>query len=237
MRHADSVSHIVLVKNLILAYFLLANIYQIWYNPCVWYNTQRRKNTMTERKQDRRIQRTKKSIRAAFVKLMGEKEIDRITIKELADEADVDRKTIYNYYSGVHEISEELAGELFDLFEKEVQDAYYQLSDPYEWFGVLTKLLSENLELYGQIINLDVNSYFFQKSLEYFKGKIREVLKRKTRLTETEREFTAEYITNGLFAAYRSWFNSDRSISLETFSAEVGELVLEGIGKHLTKAD
>ena len=186
-----------------------------------------------KRKEDRRIQKTKKAIRAAFVKLMGEKEIDRITIKELADEADVDRKTIYNYYSGIHEIGEELANELFELFERETKDFEDQISNPYESFGVLTKVLSENLELYGQLINLDINSHFFQISVNYFKSKIREALKAREKLTERQIEFTTEYVTNGMFAAYRYWFNSDREMSLEQFSKEMGKLVLDGVGNYI----
>lgn len=186
-----------------------------------------------KRKEDRRIQKTKRAIRAAFVKLMGEKEVDRITIKELADEADVDRKTIYNYYSGIHQIGEEFATELFELFERETKDFEDQISNPYESFDVLTKVLSENLELYGQIINLDVNSHFFQISVNYFKSKIREALKARENLTEMQIEFTTEYVTNGLFAAYRYWFNSGREMSLEQFSKEMGKLVLDGIGNYI----
>ncbi len=190
--------------------------------------------TEQKRKQDRRIQKTKKAIRAAFVKLMGEKEIDRITIKELADVADVDRKTIYNYYSGIHEIGEELANELFELFEKKSNEFAYQLSNPYESFEVLTDILSENLEFYGQIINLDVNSYFSKISVNYFKSKIRDALRyTRNNLTELQIKFITEYVTNGLFAAYRCWFNSDRTMSLKEFSLEVGKLVIDGISKYL----
>lgn len=182
---------------------------------------------------DRRVIKTKKAIRTAFVKLMAEKEIDRITVKELAEEADVDRKTIYNYYDSVQEIGEELSNELFELFETQTKEYRYQLSNPYESFDVLTKILSENLELYGQLINLNVTSHFFQISVNYFKSKIRDALKQRGDLTDIQVDFTTEYLTNGLFAAYRCWFNSDRSLSLEEFSSEMGKLVLEGVNKYL----
>ena len=184
---------------------------------------------------DRRVIKTKKAIRTAFVKLMAEKEIDRITVKELAEEADVDRKTIYNYYDSVQDIGEELSNELFELFETQTKEYRYQLSNPYESFDVLTKILSENLELYGQLINLNVTSHFFQISVNYFKSKIRDVLKQRGDLTDIQVEFTTEYLTNGLFAAYRCWFNSDRSLSLEEFSSEMGKLVLEGVNEYLNR--
>lgn len=183
---------------------------------------------MKARKTDKRVLKTKKAIRAAFVKFLGEKDVDRITVKEIAEEAHVDRKTIYNYYSGVHEIGEELSNELFCSFEEDLKNTYYQLSDLYALFVVLTEKLSENLELYGQIINLDSNSAFFKNIVGFFKDKVRELLKKEASLTDFEREFTTEYVTNGLIAAYRCWFNSDRSMSLAEFSAQVWKLVLNG---------
>ena len=48
---------------------------------------------MEEVKQDRRVMKTKKAIRSAFARLLAEKDIDRITVKDIAEAADVNRKT------------------------------------------------------------------------------------------------------------------------------------------------
>ncbi|MBQ3987763.1 MAG: TetR/AcrR family transcriptional regulator, partial [Ruminococcus sp.] len=57
---------------------------------------------------DRRVLKTKRAIRNAFAKLMVEKDINDITIMELADTADINRKTFYNYYSGVYQVVEDI---------------------------------------------------------------------------------------------------------------------------------
>ena len=54
-----------------------------------------------EKKLDRRVIKTKKAIRNAFAKLISEKDINKITIKDIADTADINRKTFYNYYRRV----------------------------------------------------------------------------------------------------------------------------------------
>ena len=68
------------------------------------------------KRQDRRVSRTKRAIRNAFLNLLAEKELEKITIREIADGADVDRKTVYNYYSGVYDILDELENELVKDF-------------------------------------------------------------------------------------------------------------------------
>ncbi len=57
---------------------------------------------------DKRVVKTKKAIRNALMKLLVDKEFDKITVKEIAQIAQVDRKTVYNYYTGVMEIFEEI---------------------------------------------------------------------------------------------------------------------------------
>ena len=73
---------------------------------------------------DRRVLRTKKNIRQAFLRLLAEKNISQITIKELSDLADINRKTFYMYYSNIEEILFELEDELVQklvlVFEKEL---------------------------------------------------------------------------------------------------------------------
>ena len=63
------------------------------------------------KKQDRRIIKSKKAIKKAFMSILATKDINDITIKNIADLADVDRKTVYNYYNGTYEILNEIENE------------------------------------------------------------------------------------------------------------------------------
>jgi AcrR family transcriptional regulator len=48
--------------------------------------------------EDRRIQRTREAIRAAFMDLLKEREWDQIRIQDICDKANVGRSTFYNHY-------------------------------------------------------------------------------------------------------------------------------------------
>jgi len=54
------------------------------------------------KKIDRRVVKTKKAIHNAFAKLLTEKELNDITISDIAELADINRKTFYNYYAGIY---------------------------------------------------------------------------------------------------------------------------------------
>ena len=61
---------------------------------------------------DRRIARTRKSIKRAFAYLLSQKDLNEITITDIANAADVNRKTFYTYYAGIYEVIDDIEDEL-----------------------------------------------------------------------------------------------------------------------------
>ncbi len=77
---------------------------------------------MKESTVDRRIRKTKQQLRQSLTALLKEKPIQDITVRELADLADINRGTFYLHYRDVYDllnqIEEELLGELESVLEK-----------------------------------------------------------------------------------------------------------------------
>ena len=61
---------------------------------------------------DRRIVRTERAIKDAFMELMCQKEISKITVKEVADRAEINRKTFYLHYNSVRGILEDIENDI-----------------------------------------------------------------------------------------------------------------------------
>lgn len=57
---------------------------------------------MSEKKTDRRTLKTRKAICDAFAELLAEKELHKITVQEIADNADVNRVTFYKHYLHIY---------------------------------------------------------------------------------------------------------------------------------------
>jgi AcrR family transcriptional regulator len=76
-------------------------------------------------KQDIRIERSKDAIKKAFVELMKRHTYDEITVKDLAEEARINRKTFYAHYETKQALFESMMREMFDdicgcfMYEKE----------------------------------------------------------------------------------------------------------------------
>lgn len=63
---------------------------------------------------DLRVARTKAAIREAFVEMLGEMDLSRITVKALTDRARINRKTFYLHYETIDALVAELLDELCD---------------------------------------------------------------------------------------------------------------------------
>ena len=72
---------------------------------------------MTQAKSDPRIRKTRSAIRGAFIRLMQEKDFDAITVKDIAECAQINRKTFYAHYETKEQLFAQMLEEMFeDLF-------------------------------------------------------------------------------------------------------------------------
>ncbi len=69
---------------------------------------------MEEKRESRRTRYTKAVIRQAFLFLMEKKNINKITVKEICETADVNRGTFYSYYKDAYDLLDKIEGELYD---------------------------------------------------------------------------------------------------------------------------
>lgn len=67
---------------------------------------------MEEKVVDRRVRKTKRQLRLALMKLMAEKSVKDISVRELAAIADINRGTFYIHYKDVYDLLSSLEDEL-----------------------------------------------------------------------------------------------------------------------------
>ena len=70
---------------------------------------------METKRDDRRTQYSKRVIREALFELMQEKPLNKITVKELCERADVNRSTFYAYYTDIYDLDRKLIKEFFKM--------------------------------------------------------------------------------------------------------------------------
>lgn len=61
---------------------------------------------------DIRIAKTRQSIINAFIEIRSHKELERITIKELCEAAQINKSTFYSHYHDIYDLSDQLENEV-----------------------------------------------------------------------------------------------------------------------------
>lgn len=61
---------------------------------------------------DLRIEKTKHSICNAFIELRSHKPLERITVKELCESAQINKSTFYSHYVDIYDLSEQIESDI-----------------------------------------------------------------------------------------------------------------------------
>ncbi|WP_246566965.1 TetR/AcrR family transcriptional regulator [Mammaliicoccus lentus] len=61
--------------------------------------------------EDRRVRKSKAAIKKAFIQLLEDSQIERITIRQISDKADINRGTFYLNYDDKYALLEEMEDE------------------------------------------------------------------------------------------------------------------------------
>lgn len=185
-----------------------------------------------ERETDRRIRKTKNSIRESFMELIMEKNFSEITVKEIASRADISRRTFYMHYTSIDAILDEMNAEL----SQRVQQLFYnrdfthaQMSDIKDLFCELNEILNRNYAFYKRLCSLDSYGFFVQMLNLVLKDIIATTLEQTFHLEEQAKHAYSEYISGGIISLYVNWLKTDSDFTLDQLVDIAAQITYGGI--------
>ena len=187
---------------------------------------------MKKRKADSRIPRTRAAIRKAYLGLLGQKEASEITVTDIAQEAALDRKTIYNYYASPAAILEELEDDLVHTVGNAVSNTAYLSGgdDPFGFLQAVTNAFNANDDLTTPLLKKNKSSRVLDKLAAMVSVRFGVSLEK--RIEPSKKRYAklyAEFLTSGIVSVYRDWIEAGMQQSLEEISKQVTLLVRGGM--------
>ena len=129
---------------------------------------------------DRRQQKTRAAIFAAFSKLLAEKSYGKITVQEIIDTANIGRTTFYDHFETKDDLLKALCEELFGHIISSAADCththglYSEGNAPESVFCHLLQHLQENENNILGLLSSESSEIF----LRYFKDSLNELIKK-----------------------------------------------------------
>lgn len=105
---------------------------------------------MVEKKEYRSAIRSRRFIRQAFLELLKEKSLEKITVTDIVNRADINRSTFYAHYADIRALTEEIQSEFVERAIALVKDMDFRElpHSPVPFLRKLVEIANENRELY-----------------------------------------------------------------------------------------
>ncbi len=186
---------------------------------------------MAEKKEDRRVRRTKKLLTQALTQLLGEKQINEITVKELTELADMNRGTFYLYYRDVFDMLEKIEDGMFEKMENIIasheNEDVTKTTEPI--LLDLFTFIGENREMCRVLLSPHGDMNFLHRLNKVLYEKCQKVW-RATREQRGETEFDYHYsfVIFGCAGLIRAWVNRDCPESAGQMAALADDMIRRG---------
>lgn len=179
---------------------------------------------------DRRVAKTRETIRQAYFDLVLEKGGKRVTVSEIARKANIDRKTFYLHYQSTEEIIEEFAEEkTSEMLLRLTTKSFFRRSFDRRIFAEeANSLLRENMDL-CRALSSNPDYYFFWRGVE--DTVVRHLINSYGRLTRTPASdiiIRVSFFVSGAAGVYRRWFRGEIDCTLEEATDRMSEIAFEG---------
>ncbi len=186
--------------------------------------------------EERRVRKTKRAIRNAFAALLAEKDVNQITVKDIAERADINRKTFYNHYRGVYQVMDEIENSIVDDFDLMLREASgnIDLRNPAMIYEKLTQLLQKDIDFYGNLLCMNGNNSLRDKLFSRLKAHALVSMQARLPIAQRELELGIHFTFSGLMSVYQHWFQSDRALSLDELTKTVSRLSFYGVSDFLS---
>lgn len=178
---------------------------------------------MDIKKTDRRVKYTKMVIKNSLIKFLKEKPISKISVKEICDDADINRATFYSHYADQHDLLYQIENEIVDDINKRLE--LYNLKDSLDESVDMIEKILEYIEANSHLFDLLLNSngnLDFQQEIIKIMGKqhFLSIMNDKSKNSD-DTEYIFNFIASGSVGVIQMWLKS----GMKKPAKELAELI------------
>ncbi len=187
------------------------------------------KKITKEKKMDRRVRKTRRALKEALIEKLKDKPIQEITVREIADEIDINRGTFYQHYRDIYDMLSQIEAELFEEFGEllDNSDKHHTQNIMSTFIGFVT-LLKENSDLVLVLLGPNGDPAFVDRVKEMVREHVIDAWMR-VNSSESMRYFDYyyEFVVAGCIGLFQKWLATGAKETPEEL-AELIDAILNG---------
>lgn len=184
---------------------------------------------------DRRVIKTKNLIKEAFVELIMDKKDPKITITEIANVANIDRKTFYLHYDSIESVFIEIGKERIQYILVNLEKSMYfqNLTDVNKILEAINIVVLKDIDFYRKLSS-NTHYYSFWKLLENMvKETIIEVYNKFIDIPKEEFNIFSGFYASGIISIYMSWLNKQYTLNIDEIGEIIGKIIFNGFSGYI----
>lgn len=180
---------------------------------------------MTGKKNDTRVQYTKARLKGALMRILHEKPIAQVSVRELCDEAGLNRGTFYLHYSVpndvLQEIEQDFMDENFGHFSPYLEDREHSTVQ----LGTVFQSMMGNKETLQILLGKNGMPQFRERLKEVARASVLADWKRDfPDYSESDLDFVYSFLFAGATEVILEWFNGEHEMTAEDFARRLDRL-------------
>lgn len=179
---------------------------------------------MEVKKTDRRVKYTIMVIKDSFVKILKQKPISKISIKEICEDADINRATFYAHYLDQYDLLHQIENELIDGINQYLNgyDFRGKLDATVEMLEKILEYIKENSELFSLLLNSNGDINFQQEITKVIGQQHFSSMLTSNSLSKEDAEYIFLYFATGSIGVIQKWLKDGMKKPVQ----EMAELIL-----------
>lgn len=175
---------------------------------------------------NRRSEYTKKIIYDEFMSLLNEKDLERISVKELCDRCGINRGTFYRYYKDIYDLYEKIENQLWQSLSNELKDT---VREDEVWLEQILNILRNNKDAVILIIRRRAGGSILNNLWELLEDyALQQIRLNYHNMNEQEINLAFVFISQGAIALIIEWLENYPDIP----SKNIADIILNKLIKQ-----
>jgi len=183
---------------------------------------------MGKDKVDRRVKYTKMVLKESFINLLEKKDISQITIKEICENADINRSTFYAHYNDQYDLLRKIENELLDNIKTNLKeiDEKGENVDPVSLAERIFEYIEENAKVCRLLLSERGGLNFQKQVMVIVYNPIINELTRNNKISKEDAEYVYSFAVTGCVGIVQKWLGEGMKKSARYMAEMVIKLTM-----------
>lgn len=174
-------------------------------------------------KKDLRIELTKKMVKNSLLELLERHKSYDISVKELCDNAGINRSTFYRHYDNIADVLDEIYKDIITIIYEANVSSTKNPDNALNYIHKAVSFFDEHHEYDSLILSNDISISFLTKQAEDI---INPIISNLGIKNDTETHYLVKYLLSGTNGIIREWIQKGRSDSAREISQIIYKLAI-----------